>query len=182
MDLILPFLERNFINIIVLICLVILMLRGADKVFPKLKKAKISPVGGIEVERDCGEIEERRDCSEKRGRRSTDVCSAHCSIAEVIASNTKALEELKNTDNKLVEHEEELWVDILQLQFYSTYLPKQTRMIAGLRYLWWGLNSDVSIDMKKFIDENLEIYKSIIVGRPELKLGNYAKGHNPEEI
>ena len=187
-NLVLQFLERNFINIIILVCLVITMIRGADKIFPKMKKAKIGPV---EIERDCSdnndnkdnkECEERRDCANNRGRRATDVCKMHCDIAEVINTNTKALEELRNTDKKLVEHDEELWIDILQLQFYSEYLPKSVRMFAGLRYVWWGLNGEVKADVKMFIDENPDIYKSVIAGRPELKFGNYAEGRKPEGV
>ena len=160
------------------------MLRGAYNVFPKFKKAKITtPVGGVEVERECGENKEggeRRDCSNSRGRRATDVCDTHCDLAKIIETNTKALEELKNVDKKLIEHDEELWIDILQVQFYSEYLPISVRMYAGLRYVWWGLNGDVRIDVKKFIDENPEIYRSVIAGRPELHYGKYAPGRKPE--
>ena len=179
-NLVLQFLERNFLNIIILICLVIILLRGADKIFPRMKKAKIGPV---EIERDCGdnrEDEDRRDCTNNRGRRATDVCNMHCNIAEVIETNTKTLDDLKNTDKKLVEHDEELWIDILQLQFYSEYLPKSVRMFAGLRYAWWGLNGEVKADVKTFIDENPDIYRLVIACRPELKFGNYAEGRKPE--
>jgi len=186
LELFLQFLERNFFSLATFIILLVVIIRGADKIFPKLKKAKLTtPAGGVEFERDCGENkdgEERRDCANNRGRRATDVCKMHCDIAEVISTNTKALEELRNADKKLVEHDEELWIDILQLQFYSEYLPKSVRMFAGLRYVWWGLNGEVKADVKMFIDENPDIYKSVIAGRPELKFGNYAEGRKPEGV
>jgi len=178
----LQWLERNFINIIILFCLIIIMIRGADKIFPKLKKAKIG-VSGVEIERDCGEAkegEEKKDCSNNRSRRSTDVCNMHCKIAEVIETNTKALDELKTVDKKLIEHDEELWIDVLQIQFYMEFLPKSIRMLAGLRYLWWGLNSDMKEAVLKFKNENLEVYKNVIACRPELRIGKYAKGRKPE--
>jgi len=176
-SLILQFLERNFFNIVILICLIIVMLRGADKVFPKLKKAKVGPV---EIERDCGEGGEKQDCSVKIGRRSTDVCSMHCSIAEIMETNTKALEDLKRVDKKLIEHDEELWVDILQIQFYMEFLPKSIRMLAGLKYLWWGLNGEMKAAVLQFMESNQEVYRDVVACRPELRLGKYADGRKPE--
>ena len=184
MDSILQFLENNFVSIMTFICLLIFMIRGADKIFPKLKKAKVSP-SGVEIERDCGENKEggeRRDCSNSRGRRATDVCDTHCDIAKIIENYTQALEELKNVDKKLIEHDEELWIDILQIQFYMEFLPKSVRMLAGLKYLWWGLNGDTKEAVLKFIDENPEVYKNVITCRPELRIGKYAKGRKPENI
>ncbi|MCL2174493.1 MAG: hypothetical protein FWB73_00460 [Treponema sp.] len=184
-NLILQFLERNFINIIILVCLVIVMIRGADKIFPRMKKAKIGPV---EIERDCSDSndnkdgEERRDCSNNRGRRATDVCKMHCDIAGIIESNTKALDELKNADIKLVEHEEEVWIMILEDRFYSPYRTKSVRMVSGLTYLWWGLNGDVKKDVLAFKEENPEVYKDVITCRPELQLGKYAEGRKPENV
>ena len=186
MEVLLSFLERNFFSLATFIILLVIILRGADKIFPKLKKAKVTtPAGGIELERDCGENkegEERRDCFTNRGRRSTDVCNMHCNIAEVIETNTKALEELKNVDKKLIEHDEEVWVMILEDRFYSPYRTKSVRMISGLTYLWWGLNGDVKKDILAFIEENPDVYKDVITCRPELKLGKYAEGRKPENV
>jgi len=183
-ELIILFLERNFFSLATFIILLVIILRGADKIFPKLKKAKVTtPAGGIEFERDNGddkENEERRDCANNRGRRATDVCNAHCNIAQVIEANTSALEELKKADKKLFEHDDEHWIDLLQVKFCMAEMPKSTRMIAGLTLLWWGINGDFKVKVLKFKDENPSVYDDIVDARPELRIGNYAKGRNPE--
>ena len=185
-NLILQFLERNIISIatfiIVLVCLVIILLRGGDKTFPKFKKVKVGP-GGVEVERDCEDKNgsgERRETCESHGRRKTDVCQTHCEITEALSEVTKALDDLKNVDKKLVEHDEEVWIMILEDRFYSLYRTKSIRMVSGLTYLWWGLNSDMKADVLKFINDNPEVYKDVITCRPELRLGKYADGRKPE--
>jgi len=186
--LILQFLENNIISILtfitVLVCLVIILLRGTDKTFPKFKKVKVGP-GSIEVERetkDENKSEERRETCESHGRRKTDVCHTHCEITEALTEVTKALEDLKNVDKKLVEHDEEVWIMILEDRFYSPFRTKSVRMVSGLTYLWWGLNGDVKADVLIFKKENPEVYKDVITCRPELQLGKYAEGRKPENI
>jgi hypothetical protein len=184
LEILLLFLERNFFSLATFIILLVIILRGADKIFPKLKKAKVTtPAGGIELERDCGENtegEERRDCANNRGRRATDVCKMHCDIAGVIETNTKALEDLKKVDKKLIEHDEEQWIDILQIKFCMEEMPKSIRMLAGLKCLWWGLNGDFKAKVLKFKEEYPEVYNDVIACRPELQIGKYAEGRKPE--
>ena len=181
--LILQFLEKNIISILtfitVLVCLVIILIRGADKAFPRFKKVKVG-LNGFEAERETGE--ERRETCESHGRRKTDVCQTHCEITETLTVISKTLEDLKNTDKKLVEHEEEVWVMILEDRFYSPNRTKLVRMVSGLTYLWWGLNSDVKADVLKFKKDNPDVYKDVMKCRPELRLGNYAEGRKPENI
>ena len=185
-NLILSYIERNFFSLATFIILLVIILRGADKIFPKLKKAKVTtPAGGFELERDCEDKKEggeRRETCESHGRRKTDVCQTHCEITEALTEVTKALEDLKNVDKKLVEHDEEVWIMILEDRFYSPYRTKSVCMVSGLTYLWWGLNDDMKADVLKFIKDNPEVYKDVITCRPELRLGNYAEGRKPENI
>jgi len=172
-----------FFQIVTIIMLMFMIFSGKlSKLWDWIMSFRRVKIGAGNKEIEMSDNDERRDCSTNRGRRSTDVCSMHCNITEVIETNTRALEELKNVDKKLIEHDEEVWIMILEDRFYSPYRTKSVRMVSGLTYVWWGLNSDVRKDVLEFKEEYPDVYKDVIACRPELQLGKYAPGRKPENI
>jgi hypothetical protein len=58
----------------------------------------------------------------------------------------------------------------LKQSFYLEPLPKDERLIAGLKYVYRGGNGSVREDVARFVAENPEVYKGVITRFPRWAL------------
>jgi hypothetical protein len=55
----------------------------------------------------------------------------------------------------------------LKQSFYLELLPKDERLIAGLKYVYNGRNGSVREDVAKFVKDNPDVYSSVMAKYPQ---------------
>jgi hypothetical protein len=58
----------------------------------------------------------------------------------------------------------------LKQSFYLELLPKDERLIAGLKYVYNGGNGSVREDVAAFVKDNPDVYRSVMVKYPQWAL------------
>jgi hypothetical protein len=64
----------------------------------------------------------------------------------------------------------------LKQSFYLAPLPKDERLIAGLKYVYAGGNGPVREDVARFVEENPETYREVITRFPQWALLSAGRG------
>lgn len=83
------------------------------------------------------------------------------------------LEEIKTVRSRLGTIEKNSVLqgcDILRINFYLINQPDETKLISGLRYLAAGGNGKTEKDVRDFIDDHHELYRTITALEPSLIL------------
>jgi hypothetical protein len=67
----------------------------------------------------------------------------------------------------------------LKQSFYLALLPKDERLIAGLRYVYNGMNGAVRKDVADFVRDNPDVYRDVISRYPQWALAREGSVRSP---
>jgi hypothetical protein len=84
-------------------------------------------------------------------------------IREQSAVLQKVTERFREVDKRLLSIE----CEDLKQSFYLELLPKDERLIAGLKYVYNGRNGSVREDVACFVKDNPDMYMSVIAKYPQ---------------
>ena len=177
------FFRYYFLQSITLFCIFYLMFSGRLKLLiDRVLKARKLKAGPFEAN-DMAEEDTDTSLSSaaaaqqlcRTGRRKSDVCASHAEMIEVSKLNSFDIAQLLKKINKMDAHLDELWINSLRQGFYNEYLPLAERMYNGLKYVYGGGNSQVEEGIIKMVNENPEIYTTVVRLKPQYALGKKAE-------
>jgi hypothetical protein len=100
------------------------------------------------------------ECQKNRSKEQAETTKTLCALVKCLNEDIAAVH------RRLLSIE----CEDLKQSFYLELLPKDERLIAGLKYVYNGGNGPVRKDVAGFVKDNPDVYMDVITGYPQWAL------------